>query len=367
MAMQLDAGKYSRSEVFLIDPRELVIDHAANARDEPHSDADVRSMANSILANGQLQNALGRRVQGNKVQLALGYRRAAAVRLINEAPESFPAELRPKKLPVLLRVAIQDMNDEEAFVRSIEENRERKDASVLDDIHNQRVLRETYDWTDDQIAEKYGVTVSYLGRLRKILQLPKEVQRAITKGVLGVRAAMDLADLSKEVRAALFQRIKDESAKLDADLERARFEAMPPDAPVGTANPQATDADPGASSPGRKAVDEVVPEANGHAPPTKKGAAKGAKKQAPAPKQAAKKAAKVIAKEVEKATRTEKAAKGSSRSLTMAEAREFFEGLTGPAEPALLKEFAEVALNFLAGKEPAEAFEKWLRTVFPVK
>ena len=64
---------------------------------------------------------------------------------------------------------------------------------------------------------------------------------------------------------------------------------------------------------------------------------------------------------VVKQVRDKKIDKGKGQSRSLAEVREFFEGLTGPGEPTPLREFAEDFLKFVQGKIKDETMDKRLR------
>src|SRR5271165_6760919 len=183
MSMKLNAGDVGRTDEFLIDPQEILVDDALNGRWQPHADDAIEQMAKSFESEGQLQAIQVRRVHDNKVQLVLGYRRYNAARLYNERHADNPMQLKCKVVIV---------NDEEAFRRNIVENHERAETSPVDDAHNQRRLREGFGWTDTKIAEFYHVTPPYVGVLKKLLTLPNDVQTLVHARKLSVQAATGL-------------------------------------------------------------------------------------------------------------------------------------------------------------------------------
>src|ERR1700722_14138738 len=189
MSMKLNAGEVGRSDEFLIDPQEILVDEALNGRWQPHDDQAVEHMVKSFEGDGQLQAVQVRRVHDNKVQLVLGYRRYNAAKLYNERHTDSPMKLKCKVVIV---------NDEEAFRRNIVENRERAECSPVDDAHNQRRLREGFGWTDTKIAEFYPVRPPSGGVLKKLLTLPNDVQKLAHGHQLSVQAATGLADLPAE-------------------------------------------------------------------------------------------------------------------------------------------------------------------------
>jgi ParB/RepB/Spo0J family partition protein len=186
MAMKLNAGDVGRADEFLIDPKEIEVVDALNGRWQPHATDDVENMVKSFETEGQLQAVQVRRVQDNKVQLVLGYRRYYASKAYNERHPDNPMKLKCKVVLV---------NDEEAFRRNIVENRERKECSAMDDAHSQNRLRENFGWTDTKIAEFYKMTPPYVGTLKKLLTLSCDVQKMVHERTLSVQAACELTNL----------------------------------------------------------------------------------------------------------------------------------------------------------------------------
>lgn len=95
--------------------------------------------------------------------------------------------------PIRIRVRVFEGNEVDAFERNIMENRDRKGVTVLDDANNQKILRERFQWSDEKIAEFYGCTVAYLGQLAQILLLCDPVKKAIQEGVMAPTAALKMA------------------------------------------------------------------------------------------------------------------------------------------------------------------------------
>lgn len=191
MAMKLNAGEVGRSDLYAFFPDHIVINHADNSRAVPHTTAEIEALAASILEYGQQQAAVVRRIDGNRVQLVAGYGRWQAVTLINS--------LQPDK-PVKLKCAVTDLKAEEAFVRSIVENADRKDCSAVDHAYAQRRLREVFGWSEKRIAILYESSVSHVGQLRKVLQLSTPLQAEIANGHLPVSTALDVAELPEAER-----------------------------------------------------------------------------------------------------------------------------------------------------------------------
>ena len=201
MTMKLNAGDVTRSDEFLIDPQEIIVDQSLNGRRYPHGAPEVSALAHSYESEGQIQAVQVRRVQDNRVQLILGYRRHAAALLYNDSHPDQPMKLKCKVVSV---------NSEEAFRRNIVENRERSECTPIDDAHNQRRLREEFAWTDGWIAEFYQMSPGYVSSLKKLLLLPSSAQEMIHSRTLSVQAALALADLPDSEVKEVLQTVKEE-------------------------------------------------------------------------------------------------------------------------------------------------------------
>lgn len=306
MSMKIEAGEYKKGDLFFLFPQDIVVDPSRNARSVPHTPEQVQSLADSILADRQQQPAVGRRIDGNRVQLVAGYGRWAAVHHINTViqPES----------PVRLSVIIRDMNEEEAFIASLDENLERAETTPVDDAHAQRILRETYLWEEERIAQKYKRSVSYLGNLREVLKLSKPLQAEVANGHLPVAGAVALAKLPEAERQPTAE------AARDPETQRIDTEAVQLVAKL----PAATRA-------------EIVQEAQADGKPIDTQAVREEVRSNP----------KTTGKKVLK--------------RRMPELVKLLEGLTGPGENKATKGLASALLAFIAGKIPVTEMEEIFR------
>lgn len=207
MAIKLDAGEVGRTDIYSIYPKELILVDGDNSRINPHTQEEIESLALSLLENGQLQPILARKVEGNKVKVVVGYGRTKAAQYINTV-------LQPDK-PIKLLVRISDMNAEEAFIKSIVENLDRKNPDPIDDAYAQRILREQYGWSDQKIAEFYKNSVAYIGQLKKTLTLSKEIQQEVKLGNLPISTAITLTDLPEAIRPEVIEANRTETGKID--------------------------------------------------------------------------------------------------------------------------------------------------------
>ncbi len=209
MGMKLEAGDYGRIDVQTIAPEHIIHTDDKNSRVDPHTEEDIKKLAESIVANGQIQPCLGRRIKpSNQVEAVAGFGRIKAIEYANKflCPD--------KPLKVLIRV--MEMSAEEAFLRSLEENLQRKDCSPLDHAHAARKLKDVYNWTDSRIAEYFGKSISYVATMRKVTTLDTEIQEKVKDGSLPITTAALLVEVAEEERKEVIDTATKADGKVDA-------------------------------------------------------------------------------------------------------------------------------------------------------
>lgn len=182
-------ASFSRTDYYLCDPADIKVDlneNGANSRWAPSSDDFIEQLVRSFEQHGQLQPIQVKKAGDGTVRLIAGYNRLQAALRYNERHPSKPMKLQAKVL---------NCNDEEGFIRSILENRERQDTTPMDDAFNHRTLRERFGYKDKEIAELYGMAPSTVSTLKKLLLLPRELQERVHTKDLAVRAGVELSAL----------------------------------------------------------------------------------------------------------------------------------------------------------------------------
>lgn len=212
MAAKINAGDVGRSDLYFITPTEITVDESVNGRWMPHDEASVAELVSSYETVGQLQPVQIRKIADNKVSLVMGYRRWKAAVKFNE--------LHPDK-PMKLKCVLSSLNAEEALVRNIAENRERKETTCVDDAYNMRRLREEYGWADSKIAEFYKVTAPYVSQLKKLLTLSLDLQRKVHNKALSLESALALADLTEEEQAEALAEASAEGGSSTKNVKKA--------------------------------------------------------------------------------------------------------------------------------------------------
>lgn len=206
----------SKKDVFMIDTDDIVVDHELNSRHFPVSDKDVESLAHSIFKQGQLQACQIRRDGDEKVTLVFGFTRYRAVCWINE-------HLNPPNR-VRLMCSLFSGNEEEAFVRNVTENRERNNASAVDDAHAHRKLRDVFGWDNQRIAEQYRMTTNWVAGLANLLVLDDATQRLVASKQMTVTNAISLAKLEPAKRSKVLAESVDEDGLSSGKFSKAMRE-----------------------------------------------------------------------------------------------------------------------------------------------
>jgi ParB/RepB/Spo0J family partition protein len=172
-------------------PEELEIHPELNGR---HELPDIQWLIDSILSVGQIQPVLIRRSEGKPVLVA-GYSRWRAVSEINKRC------LTPE--PLTLRCSYTQLNEQQAFIANIEENRVRNQTTPIDDAYNIQRLINVYQFSEEKVAETFHATKGWVtGRLR-LLELTPEAEKAVRSGRVAGPAVKAIAKLSREHQKAV--------------------------------------------------------------------------------------------------------------------------------------------------------------------
>lgn len=205
MATKVQAGAdLKRTDMFLVNPFEIEVLEASRGRITPPTEAAIIHLAMSIFDHGQQQPVQCRRVEGQRLQLTMGYTRIAALRLIRDGFVGSDTKERRDE-SARIQVVIHDVNNEKALTDNIIENRHRNQTTPIDDAHNQNQLRDRYGYDDEHIAQLYDCTVVSVRRTQKLLRLEKSEQMLVHEGKMSMNAALDLLELHPNVRAAVIR------------------------------------------------------------------------------------------------------------------------------------------------------------------
>ncbi len=168
---------------------ELPLERIAPNRQQPrtHFDKDgLDQLAASIRSHGVLQPIVVSR-QGDGYELIAGHRRLLASRLAGRT--SIPAVVR------------EDVKDR--LELALVENLQRADLNAIETARAYKLLMETYELTQDALAERIGKSRSAVANTLRALAAPQLVQDAVIDGKITeghLRALMSLP-LSQAIAA----------------------------------------------------------------------------------------------------------------------------------------------------------------------
>ena len=140
----------------------------------------LQELSSSIKVHGVIQPLVLRKV-GNKYEIIAGERRYKA---------SCMAGL--KKVPAVVR----DMNDNESAEVALIENVQRKNLSSIEEAQSYRNLLDRDYMTQEELAQKLGVSQSTIANKLRLLNLCDEVQNALLNEQISERHARSLLQLN---------------------------------------------------------------------------------------------------------------------------------------------------------------------------
>lgn len=187
MAVEFEV-KGTRTSEYGFLPEELEIIPEMNGR---HELPDVQWIVDSILRHGQLQPITIRRTGGKPVLVA-GFSRWRAVNEINSKGLS--------ERPLRLRCSYTALNEKQAFLANIEENRVRNQTTPMDDAYNIQRLINVYQMTEQEVADSYRETIAWIKGRLSLIELIPEAEKAVRDGRVKTSAAKEIAKLSGDLQ-----------------------------------------------------------------------------------------------------------------------------------------------------------------------
>ena len=213
---------YKLDQIYIVHPDEIIVRDDLRGRSKPLPEEKIRDLAESICSAEQepkqLQPALCRFVDG-KLELCFGFTRHAAIKLA--LSESMPG------VPEGLRVQIKEMNDQEATLANIRENKKRNDPNPIDDAANiQRLL--SFGLKQSQVAKEIGITEAWVSGLKRLNALSDDEKQLVIDKRCTAALGIELAKLNKKLRTAAIKFSKDADGNIDQykfrEWERAQAE-----------------------------------------------------------------------------------------------------------------------------------------------
>lgn len=152
-----------------------------------------QELVQSVRANGIIQAVVIRRTPGG-FELVAGERRWRAAKAAGLA--TVPAQIR-------------NVDSAKAFELSIVENIQRQDLNPIERAKAYRKLVDTFDLTQELAGQRLGINRSTMANVMRLLELPTEIQDAVSRGTIAMGHARALLALgTNDDRLALWRRIE---------------------------------------------------------------------------------------------------------------------------------------------------------------
>ena len=161
---------------------------------QPRSEFDpkeIESLADSLKRDGLLQPVVVRPAGAGFYQLVAGERRWRAAKLAGLA-----------RVPVIIR----QVEDKKMLELALVENIQRRDLNPMEKARAFKQLMTLNSWTQEQLADSMGMSRPTVANFLRLLDLPPEVQDAVTKNVITMGHARALLAVAQ--RGTLLQILK---------------------------------------------------------------------------------------------------------------------------------------------------------------
>lgn len=188
--------------------QEVAADSIIPNRLQPRKVFDPKALAElaaSIRAHGILQPLVVRKIGEGRYELVAGERRLRAAR-----------EAGLSKVPVSFR---EVASDRESLELALVENLERADLDPIEKAKGFKQLSEVFGLTQEKIAERMGQDRSTIANFLRLLELPSEVQDAVSRGTLSFGHARALAGVGdRDIQLKLMAKVEKDGLSV-RDLE----------------------------------------------------------------------------------------------------------------------------------------------------
>ena len=164
----------------------------------------LNEMAASIKEYGLLQPIIVKKsIKG--YELVAGERRTKAAKIAGLT-----------KVPAI----IKDFNDQEMMELALIENIQREDLNPIDEANSINNIIKLRGYTQEEFAQKFGKSRSYVTNILGLLRLPEDVKKLVEKKSLSMSHARILSKLDDDEKiAALANRVIQEDISV-RDLEK---------------------------------------------------------------------------------------------------------------------------------------------------
>ena len=171
-------------------------------------DEKLAELAESIKENGVLQPILVRPLANGGYQIVAGERRWRASRLagLTEVP-----------------VYIKELDDRQTMQMALIENIQRQDLSPVEEAQAYKNLMDSYDMTQQQVAQAVGKSRSAVANSLRLLELEEQVRSMVDSGEISFGHAKVLSGLTRDKQAEFAKKVQNENLSV-RQLEEALAE-----------------------------------------------------------------------------------------------------------------------------------------------
>jgi ParB/RepB/Spo0J family partition protein len=229
MAFTAETGehKVTRSDIFLVDPRALVVDWRKNLSrngEEPQVNDALIELARDMMpkkgvgdaeegSSGQLNPILVRPLSDRRLEVVGGFRRMRAALWLIESGTCPDFKVK---------YVISRLSDAEAALVNLSENLQREDPKPIQLAHAVRALTEDYGLTMRQVAGRLKRSEAWLSNLLNLVMLPAPIQDGVASGKLPVSAALELTKLPTDKQVQTFNDLASSGEKVTAAKVRQK-------------------------------------------------------------------------------------------------------------------------------------------------
>jgi len=185
---------------------------------------DIESLAESLKKDGLLQPVVIRPAGAGFYQIVAGERRWRATKLAGLS-----------RVPVIIR----EVEDQKMLELALVENIQRRDLNPMEKARAFRQLMTLNSWTQEQLADSLGMARPTVANFIRLLDLPVEVQEAVSRGTVSMGHARAL--LAVVQRAAMMQLLK---KIVTEDLSVRALEKLVTTRPAGAASKSSKKVEP---------------------------------------------------------------------------------------------------------------------------
>lgn len=205
-------------------PLELKILDIARSPYQPRrefKEEELGELAESLRNNGLVQPPTVRRNADGRYELIAGERRLRAAQLAGWEK---------------IRVTLIEADDQTAAVMTTTENLQREDLNPIEEAVSYKTLQDTFNLTQQEVAEKVGKGRATVANATRLLELPDEVKALVQNRLLSVGHAKVLLSLDDEKERILLARdcVNDQLTVRALEKRVARLHAPVEEKPRGT-------------------------------------------------------------------------------------------------------------------------------------